>query len=449
MSLLRMLFLMFLNVSIDSGLVVIGLLIIRPVTNRILPARYRPWLWVPVAWSLLYQNIRAVGVKFSFLSLVGAPRRSEAAFATEYFPKTLADGGTIQSIVLPGGINVYGGDVQSWYAFTDKLVQWATIIWLIGMAFFIALAVYQSMRLCAITENAVRMDYDQSVKLLKRVDYFDNPDNYRYYLCADMPTSFVYSGWVEQRIYIQSELTEEQRELVLFHEFNHISMRHTYFKVLFLMVCTLCWYNPLIWLACHFYCKDMEYACDEKTIRHLPKEKRELYIQTLLDAASAKPMPGAPTSFGETDAAGRIKAAIRYKDRHWPYLICSWLLTVALMVFFTLGASASDKYGVAEAAETYPRFVQQQNGFADLKEYFPEKFTTDIASAQYSELVEDSNGIGRFWLRAVRHDGESYEILYAFYSGEWKAWPVDRNSQKSENNNVNRWNQIPIAEEYY
>ena len=86
----------------------------------------------------------------------------------------------------------------------------------------------------------------------------------------------------------------------------------------------------------------MELACDRRVLRHLKEEERRVYAQTLVELASDKPVFGGLTTFGECDAALRVKAVAQWEpedeaDDLEPRRIIGWMVVITLIVVLMLG----------------------------------------------------------------------------------------------------------------
>ena len=109
-------------------------------------------------------------------------------------------------------------------------------------------------------------------------------------------------------------MTEHQISYALAHEQAHLSRRDYLWKPLGYMLLTVHWFNPLCWIGYTLFCKDIEFACDEKVIRSLACEEKRAYSQTLLDCSVSRYMIAAcPLAFGEVDVKARIKSVLHYK----------------------------------------------------------------------------------------------------------------------------------------
>lgn len=163
-------------------------------------------------------------------------------------------------------------------------------------------------------------------------------------LCRGLPTSFVYQngeridGKKHNMIYLQAELPPQRRELVLRHEWNHIRLYHGWMKGWANIALILYWWNPILWAAYYYFCRDLELACDERTLRDLAgPEERKQYAQTLVELAVGKMLWDVPLAFGECDAVPRVKAAVAWhKPTGWEKA-GKWCACVLVFLFFVGG----------------------------------------------------------------------------------------------------------------
>ena len=82
-----------------------------------------------------------------------------------------------------------------------------------------------------------------------------------------------YSGGIfHPFVVVPEEITrnwdEEQRRVILSHEFIHIKSGHIVLLFLFAMLRTYWWINPAVYLCEKLLREDLEMACDESCIRH-------------------------------------------------------------------------------------------------------------------------------------------------------------------------------------
>ena len=83
------------------------------------------------------------------------------------------------------------------------------------------------------------------------------------FICDRIDTAFIF-GIVKPRIYLPVNLQGKQLENVIAHENVHLIRYDHIRKIIGFMLLMVYWFNPLIWLAYAFFCKDIEFACDEQ-----------------------------------------------------------------------------------------------------------------------------------------------------------------------------------------
>ena len=127
-----------------------------------------------------------------------------------------------------------------------------------------------------------------------------------------VPTAFVL-GVFRPRIYLPTGLKEQEKRYVLCHEQTHIRRMDHIIKPVSLLLLTVHWFNPVLWLAWFLMRRDMEMSCDELALRKLGLEVRKDYSACLLNLSARQSGLAAPLAFGENDVKGRIVNILRYK----------------------------------------------------------------------------------------------------------------------------------------
>ncbi len=176
------------------------------------------------------------------------------------------------------------------------------------------------------------------------------------YLADDIATPFVY-GLLHPKIYLPSNLGEQEQSYIILHEQHHIHRRDHLLKLLAFAALCLHWFNPLVWLAFVLSGKDMEMSCDEAVMRKMNHDIKSEYAQSLLSlAVGRRRIIGSPLSFGENDIKSRIKNVMHYKK---PKLI---ILAVAIIVCMIGTASLITN---PTAANLTGNLLQSVKGFQD------------------------------------------------------------------------------------
>lgn len=329
--------LMLWNMGIVDGLMLGGMLVLRPVLLRLLTARQRTWLgmlgWYGTGMLNIFGLLAWVHIlPVTFRDLITPRTTSRTVYQWPAYLPFAYRGTGEYAVALPGGKAV-------WVELTEGMLLAAVVVWLAGIA---ALSIWmwrRSRRLKALGRQGELLDpKDSGLKWLQE----DRDTAVR--LCRGLPTSFVYQGGEKidgkryDMIYLQAELSPQRREPVLRHEWNHLRMRHSWMKSWANLVLVAWWWNPILWAAYYYFCRDMELACDEKTLRDLEKgEQRKQYAQTLVELASGKMLWGEPLAFGECGAVARVKAAIAWHKPRWWVKLGKWCAFVLLFLFFVGG----------------------------------------------------------------------------------------------------------------
>lgn len=178
--------------------------------------------------------------------------------------------------------------------------------------------------------------------LLKRkvkicVRYDDN-----IYLCDNIKTPFIL-GVFRPKIYLPSDINANQISCVIAHEKSHIARLDHIWKPLGFVILCIHWFNPFVWLSYNLFCRDIEYACDERVIKSMKNEEKADYSETLLSLSAPKYVISAcPLAFGEVGVKSRIKSVLNYKKPALWIIIVAVIALVAVAVgFMTNPASDS------------------------------------------------------------------------------------------------------------
>lgn len=224
-------------------------------------------------------------------------------------------------------------------------------------------------------------------------------------------------GIIHPRIYLPYQITSEQMENVLAHEWGHLARRDHIWKPIAFVIACIHWFNPLVWLAYWLFCRDMELACDERVVSDYDVYERKEYSQTLLALAAKKRRIGAcPLAFGEVSIKERIQKALSYqKPALWIILVALVLCVILAVCLLTDPAATLQDHAhfsiriatdqpiysasyrsdnAASSCETNgPAFEKGSNIFLEVREEGPTDYTLSaygkdgklVASASFSD----------------------------------------------------------------
>ena len=150
------------------------------------------------------------------------------------------------------------------------------------------------------------------VNLYKKVQASIDTE-YNVWMCDAISGPFLL-GIFNPRIYMPSDIKEEQIPYIIAHEKEHIKYFDYIWKPLGFVILAMHWFNPFVWMAYTLMCKDIEYACDERVIRDMDSVQKKAYMESLLCCSSPRHYISAcPVAFGETSIKDRIKNVVDYK----------------------------------------------------------------------------------------------------------------------------------------
>jgi len=203
------------------------------------------------------------------------------------------------------------------------------------------------------------------------------------WLCDHVASPFIL-GVVRPRIILPSSIKPEEAEHVIAHEQAHLKRFDHFWKPLGFVLLSVYWFNPVLWIAYIFLCKDIELACDERVIRNMDTEEIKSYSSTLLNySISRKMISVCPLAFGEVHVKKRIKNVLHYKrPAFWVILLAIVsCITIAvcfltnpvkpgkgtsenkgeqLFLSFTRKTAGTDVIGLELSTELYTCFTKEQ-----------------------------------------------------------------------------------------
>lgn len=157
------------------------------------------------------------------------------------------------------------------------------------------------------------------------------------WICDAVPTPFIL-GIIRPKIYLPSGLPEQNREYVIAHEQSHLRCKDHWWKPMAFLLLAVFWFDPLMWIAYPLVCRDIEFACDERVIRHYGLSGKKAYSEALLACSSNRKLVLAcPIAFGETAVVQRIRNVLNYKKpRFWIILVSVIVIAITAVGFLTV-----------------------------------------------------------------------------------------------------------------
>lgn len=304
-------FLYLLNQSLTAGYLILAVLVLRLLLRKV-PKHLTVNLWALVALRLAFP----ISVE-SALSLI--PKKDPVPMDIALSPQPAIDSGipAVDQMVNPViAENLTPVPIASVNPMQILLAA-ATVIWLVGVAAMLLYALVSYLRL----SRRVR----PSLRLRENI-----------YLCDAISSPFLL-GIFKPRIYLPSDMEEENQTHVLRHEQAHLRRRDHWWKPLGFVLLAVYWFQPLVWVAYILFCRDLEMACDERAVADLTDAERKAYSHALLSCAAPRHAVSAcPVAFGENSVKSRIKNVLHYKKTGiWIGAVVAVVIAVAAVCFLT------------------------------------------------------------------------------------------------------------------
>lgn len=187
----------------------------------------------------------------------------------------------------------------------------AGLVWAIGVLALLLLALVSVWKL--------RRRVQASIELTKGVR-----------LCDAIDTPFLL-GLFRPTVYLPSQLSQQERDVVLAHEAAHKTHGDCVWKGLGYGILCVYWFYPPVWLGYALFCRDLELACDERAVKRLSLEEKKRYASVLLSCSVPRgSFPVCPLAFGEVGVKERVKRVLDKKP-------AKALIALALAVCLVIG----------------------------------------------------------------------------------------------------------------
>jgi len=279
----------------------------------------------------------------------------------------------------------------------------ASVLWPVGVAVMLLYAGISYLRIRRKTKEAVHLK-----------------DNI--WLCDRVASPFIL-GMFRPQIILPSSITPEEAEHVIAHEQAHLKRFDHFWKPLGFVLLSVYWFNPVLWIAYIFLCKDIELACDERVIRRMNTEEIKSYSSTLLSySISRKMISVCPLAFGEVHVKKRIKNVLNYKKPAFWVIVLAVVSCITVAVCFltnplkpeeeTKQASAGDR-----GEQIFLSFSLKETGTDVIGLELSTEQYTCFTGEQLSDITLPVTWINHNYNRPVTY-GEVFDVL-RYEDKEW------------------------------
>ncbi len=301
------------NTSISASFLVAAIVVLRLVLKK------APKAFFVVLWGFVALRLVCPFTLESALSLIpSAETIPTEQFMYQYEQHDDYNLAIVDNPIYPEAVTYTTGSVGS--AGFRSVVYY--LVWLGGIG---AMLVYT-----VISYIIVRRKVRVSVSLRENIR-----------LCDGIKTPFIL-GIFKPKIYIPSDMNEQDAEYVVAHEKAHLKRRDHLWKPLGFLLLSFHWFNPVMWVAYILLSRDIELACDEKVIKNLGETIKKSYSEALLNCSVPRKMIAAcPLAFGEVGVKQRIKSVLNYKKPAFWIIVIAVIASIVVAVCFMTNPKAS------------------------------------------------------------------------------------------------------------
>lgn len=202
----------------------------------------------------------------------------------------------------------------------------AAVLWCAVTAVMFMYGIFQWLRLRYRTSTAVPFQTPQGIV----------------YQCDNIGSPFLF-GLLRPRIYVPYSMDEETLYYVTAHEQAHCRRADHWSKAAAYCLLSVYWFHPLVWLSYFLFCRDVEYACDEKVLAQLGKEEKAGYAEALFVCTTGRSQVAAcPVAFGASNLKSRIRQIASYrKPSFWVRATGILACAIIAVCFLTRSGSPS------------------------------------------------------------------------------------------------------------
>lgn len=238
-------------------------------------------------------------------------------------------------------------DLEGDYSLVAVWVLVLAVVWIVAAAVVVVFQLFRYARLksllrktsCPVSEKQFEVSGNKKGKRVA---------------CAKnrlIRTPFTVGGRKHWIILPETELDQEELQMILLHETAHIKNRDLLLKFVCLGICLLHWFNPFAWLLLYEYGVTSEKICDEQVAASLETmEQRKKYAALLVKlAVDDSKIPFAFADHFSREGKGKRSMKKRIEQILHPEKKKTGFFPVALTLSVILSASTALAYTIPAA----------------------------------------------------------------------------------------------------
>lgn len=312
-------FYIYLNMSIMVALLVVLLLIVKFVLGRWMHKAAIYSLWGIVAFRLLIPI--SISSEWSLINLIN--KSISKAIAVPVIHES------IDSISIMNSVQLAEEYFPMEYKtnFVKQFFSISSIVWIIGGAIFVMMAVVIYAMTLRYLNTAVLMEKNSLIEKCKKKMKVKGHVSI---LQSSRVNTPIVLGVMNPRIIIPEGISDDDLEYVLLHELSHIKRKDNLWKLISVFAVCIHWFNPFAWLFLYISSRDLEIACDERVLKNIKNENRKNYANTIIALAEKQRIT--INALGSTAVKKRIITISNYKNISIMMIVFTSLSCIVLTV---------------------------------------------------------------------------------------------------------------------
>ena len=175
------------------------------------------------------------------------------------------------------------------------------------------------------------------------------------------------TGIIKPVVIIPSNVNTEDLQYILCHELVHIKRKDLLYMLAVSVVRILHWFNPAVCIMEHIIRKEMEYSCDEKTVKILGDNERKNYSAAILHSVKNN-ISGIRCGAFLSEDAKKVKNRMEaIMNKRKMFKIPCIILAMILLVANLAGASAVNEINPVESAYIINKVTDNGGYSLDIK----------------------------------------------------------------------------------
>ena len=393
---------MLIQMSISGGILILLVIILRSLTINKFPKIVFVLLWEIALLRLL--------IPFNLPIHYGIATPATNAVQHRISNADISNIPDTQGIIDKGISTTTSSHLNSF--------NWVMIVWFVTMIIlFVAFGVlyfkeYQKLRVALPISEYENQKFRKLVSIPKSIKILESDRIFT-------PLTF---GILSPKIVLPKVLktqTDIEWKCVLLHEMVHIKRKDNLIKIIMLLAVCIHWFNPLVWIMCILFKRDIELSCDEKVIASLGENTKKQYAMALITLAEKQYHWSLfSNGFGKNAIHERIVAIMKYKKITAISVICTIVFLGAALTVFAQNSpetTGSENMYNDTLENNSIRYVVESEYFSEYQKYgltydstnnhliYDDKivgyFKDETAKDTYTRVIDNAGTIGLEVLR--------------------------------------------------